>query len=106
MIDNQRSLFQDYEFTFKNPRFDGKTYEKQLDQTRLGAQAGRVWSLMADENWRTLGEISLVTGDSEPGISARLRDFRKARFGGHTIERRRRGAGKRGIFEYKLIKSV
>jgi hypothetical protein len=99
----QPSLFPGHDLTFENARFDGKTIDSQLDTIRLGAQAGRVWSLMSDGHWRTLGEISLVTGDSEPGISARLRDFRKKHFGSHTVRRRRRGDGKRGLFEYQLI---
>lgn len=87
------------------PQFDGETYEPKFDETRLRGQFGRVFKLMKDEKWRTLSEIAAVTGDPEPGISARLRDFRKIKFGGHTVNRRRRGEPKDGLFEYQLIVS-
>jgi hypothetical protein len=63
------------------PAFDGATYDPTLDHERLGAQAIRVWA------------------------SARLRDFRKPRFGSHVIARRRRGDGAAGVFEYRLAGS-
>jgi hypothetical protein len=51
----------------------------------------------------TLGAIG---SGSEAGVSARLRDFRKSDFGGHVVNRRRRGECSLGVFEYQLeIKS-
>jgi hypothetical protein len=44
---------------------------------------------MADGEWHTLKELSTITGASEASCSARLRDFRKPKFGGHTVDRRR-----------------
>jgi hypothetical protein len=60
---------------------------------------------MKDGVWRTLSEIEKVlgVGHSQAGISARLRDFRKEKFGGHTVERRRRGNAAKGLHEYRLI---
>lgn len=84
------------------PHFDGSTFQAEHDQKRLGAQLLRVKNLMSDGNWRTLEEISEVTGDQFQAISARLRDFRKEKFGGYCVERRRRGASFRGIFEYRV----
>lgn len=86
-------------------RFDGKTYEPKKDKKRLTGQAKRVFDLMRDGRWRTLSEIQNATGgsDSEAGISARLRDFRKAPWGSHTVNRRRRGEDTKGLFEYQLI---
>lgn len=81
------------------PHFDGATFEKRHDQERLGAQLQRVKTCMSDSNWRTLEEISEITGDQMQSISARLRDFRKT---GHTVERRRRGKPDRGLFEYRI----
>lgn len=85
------------------PDFDGATYDRERDHERLGAQALRVWSLMTDRQWRTLADIENATGDPQASVSARLRDFRKKRFGAHTIERRSRGDDTRGLFEYRLI---
>jgi hypothetical protein len=87
------------------PAFDGATYDPTLDHERLGAQAIRVWAVISDGRWRTLGEIETACGDPQASISARLRDFRKPRFGSHVIARRRRGDGAAGVFEYRLAGS-
>lgn len=82
--------------------FDGGTYDPALDYERLSSQLSRVRMLMVDGQWRSLYEIHEDLGrrDSEAAISARLRDLRKPKFGGHTVERRRRS---RSLFEYRLI---
>lgn len=85
----------------KLSKLDGATYEPALDGVRLGSQLQRVAALMADGRWRTLAEIAGTADGSEAGVSARLRDMRKTRFGGHTVERRRRG-GTGGTWEYHL----
>lgn len=83
--------------------FDGSTYVPQLDAIRLGKQAQAVFQLMADGRWRTLREICESIGvGSEAGVSARLRDFRKAKFGGYVVNRQRRGLAEDGVFEYQL----
>lgn len=82
--------------------FDGKTFDHELDQARLGDQAQRVFDLMKDGEWRTLAEIEAETGDPQSSISARLRDFRKVKCGGHAVNRKRRGEGFSGLFEYQL----
>jgi hypothetical protein len=58
---------------------------------------------MSDGAWRTLEEIRSRVGGSEAAISARLRDLRKDKFGGHIVESRRRGDGSRGLWEYRLV---
>lgn len=78
---------------------DGKTFEPALDLDRLNKQMVRVWSIMQDGQWYTLADIAYGTRDPEASISARIRDFRKQRFGGHVINRRREG----GTFEYQLV---
>lgn len=83
------------------PDFDGETYESDLDHGRLATQLTAVRQLMSDGEWRTLDEISLIVSGTIPAISARLRDLRKEKFGGHTVERRR--AQISGLFEYRLI---
>ena len=79
---------------------DGKAFEPAKDEIRLNSQARAVWNLMRDGIWRSLSEISRATGAPEASASARIRDLKKMRFGGHTVLRRRRTEG---TFEYRLI---
>jgi hypothetical protein len=84
---------------------DGNTYQPEFDLTRLKSQAERVHFFMTshgDDWWRTLREIASVAGGSEAGVSARLRDFRKKKWGGWIVDRRRRGDPKLGIWEYRV----
>jgi hypothetical protein len=81
-------------------RFDGSTFEPTKDGKRLNTQLYKVFSYMRDSKWHTLREVAQSVGGSESGVSARLRDFRKERFGGHTVERRRVDGG---LFEYRLV---
>lgn len=83
--------------------FDGKTYQAELDLERLASSLDRVKALMRDGRWRSLSEIAQRCGCSEAGASARLRDLRKPRFGRYTVERRRRGDPKAGLWEYRLL---
>jgi hypothetical protein len=50
--------------------------------------------------WLTLHEISVGTGDPEASVSARLRDLRKTKFGGHEVERQNLGGGR---WVYRLV---
>lgn len=79
--------------------FGGETYEPPRDGSRLRAQLVRVKAAMGDAEWRTLGEIASITGDPEASVSARLRDLRKAKFGGHLVDRKYSGGG---LWCYKL----
>jgi hypothetical protein len=81
--------------------FDGETFDPERDGARLTSEFLRVFKLMRDGQWRTLKEISRVTGDSEAGISARLRDFRKAKFGSYQVERRYVTAG---VWQYRVLR--
>lgn len=85
-----------------HPEFDGATYRRHPDYVRLGAQARRVWDAISDGAWHTLADLSAATGDPEASISARLRDFRKEQWGGHSIERTR-VAMDAGQYRYRLI---
>jgi len=84
----------------KKPRFDGPAYDHQRDAARLTAQQQRIFALMKDGQWRTLKWIAEETHAPEASVSAQLRHLRKARFGGHTVEREHRG---HGLFLYRLI---
>ncbi len=90
---------------FSKSDFDGRTYEPKFDSGRLRGEMARVYNCLitVHQAWWTLREISKWTGDPEASISARLRDLRKRKFGAHTVNRRRRGDPKQGIFEYQLL---
>ena len=81
------------------PHFDGRTYVAELDHTRLTTQLARVKDVLSDGKWYSLGQLSLLANGPEASIGARLRDLRKARFGGHTVDRKR---SSRGYFLYRL----
>jgi predicted transcriptional regulator len=72
-----------------------------VDFDRLNRQMKAVYRVMADQNWHTLDEIERATGHPQASVSARLRDLRKPKFGGFTVEKRRGGAG--GTWEYRLL---
>lgn len=82
--------------------FDGDTYDPALDKARLNTQYGRVFELMSDGRWYTLAEIQAAVGGTMTGVSARYRDFKKPEKGGFHTEKRRRGDGRRGLWEYRL----
>lgn len=81
--------------------FGGETYDPAQDHDRLSAQLRRVWLVVRDGRWRTLAEISELTGDPEASVSARLRDLRKPKFGGYQVSRQRRGY-RTGLHEYRV----
>jgi len=81
-------------------RFDGATYDHERDGNRLAHQMEAVFALMKDGVYRTLGQIAVATAAPESSVSARLRDLRKARFGGHTVNRRYLG---HGLYQYQVL---
>lgn len=83
--------------------FSGSDYDPAADDKRLSGQIRRIYTCMEDGQWRTLSEIQKLTGDHEASISAQLRHLRKSRFGGHTVNKRRRGKEENGLFEYQLV---
>jgi len=84
--------------------FDGKTYDRDKDGKRLSGQFRLVFALMKDGAWRTLSHIAEMTGCPEASISARIRDFRKPKFGGHVVNSRRKLVGNMFCgWEYQLI---
>lgn len=80
--------------------FDGSTYVHERDRGRLAHQMMAVFDVMKDGVPRTLADLSERTGAPEASVSARLRDLRKARFGGHTVNRI---YVRRGLHQYQLI---
>ena len=82
------------------PPISGATYDPARDGPRLHHQLHAVFALMRDTRWRTLPEIAQAVHGSEPAVSARLRDFRKLRYGAHTVQREYLRAG---LWRYRLI---
>lgn len=80
--------------------FDGSTYRHARDSARLGDQMAAVFDLMKDGTWRTLEQIAVAVGAPEASVSSRLRDLRKERFGGHSVNR---SYIARGIYMYQLV---
>jgi hypothetical protein len=81
-------------------RFDGHDYKPERDDSRLTGQLLRIWDIVKDREWRTLNEISLLTGDPEASISAQLRHLRKPRFGGHKVEKKYIN---NGLYQYRVL---
>ena len=82
-------------------QFDGDTYSPVLDHKRLTGQLERVHAFMSDGQWHSLASLAFASGGSEAGVSARIRDMRKQKFGGHIIGRRRVGTS--GLFQYRMV---
>lgn len=79
--------------------FDGSTFDRTRDGPRLFHQAELVFECIKDGRWRTLHAIAEQTRQPEASVSARLRDLRKPRYGGHTVKRRYIA---QGVHEYRL----
>ncbi len=85
----------------KAPRFDGHAYVAGRDHDRLTHQLDRIRDLMLDGRWRTVEQISVITGDPQTSASAQLRNLRKERFGSYILEKRHIA---RGLFEYRILR--
>ncbi len=74
-----------------HPDFDGETYEREHDLARLSGQLRNVRDFgMANEGkYFTPGQWEYATGANWCSVSARLRDLRKEKFGGYTVQRLR-----------------
>ena len=83
--------------------FHGETFDESLDKKRLALQLLRVFELMKDSQWRTLQQIADTIHAPTQSVGARLRQLREERCGLHTVNRRRKGEGRLGLFEYRLI---
>lgn len=85
----------------------GPAYSEKLDGKRLTRQRDRVLFLMLGRaSWLTLREMCEMLERAhgcnfpESSVSADLRHLRKAQFGGYDVQKRRRGEGSQGIWEY------
>ena len=80
--------------------FDGSDYVHEEDSSRLAKNHFKLKDLMSDNVFRTLGEISHITKIPEASVSAGLRNFRKERFGSHTLNKKYL---ENGLYSYQLI---
>lgn len=81
----------------------GDTYDETRDEPRLARQHQLVLDLMIDGRWRTLDRIAEATGEPPASVSARLRDLRKDRFGGWTVDREYLSDG---IWQYRVLRPM
>ena len=84
-----------------HPEFDGVDYESPRDKGRLMTQKKSILDYMINhaEKWVTLRQISKACQAPEASVSAQLRNFRKEKFGSHTVHRKH---VKNGLFAYQL----
>lgn len=89
-------------------QFGGETYNEQRDGERLTSQLdavrhilsdGQVWTLYAIA---TQAELILGRRVSTPGVSARIRDLRKEKFGGLNIEKLSPTTTAPGVWRYQM----
>jgi hypothetical protein len=85
--------------------FGGGTFDEGEDGDRLRRQLAAVWAVVSDGRWYTLSYISHEVDAPEASVSARLRDFRKLKFGGHKVDRQRVPNGN-GLHRYRLRKNT
>ena len=81
--------------------FDGVTINDERDNGRLAHQLHAVRKLALQLSWFTLKEMADNTGYPEASVSARLRDLRKPKFGGYTVERQHLGGG---LWAYRVTR--
>lgn len=87
-------------------RFDGSDIKPERDNARLSGQIQRVYDVMSSGRYMTHAQIRLAirgkfgVEDKETSISAQVRNLRKPRFGGHTIQSRHI---KNGLYEYRIV---
>ena len=68
--------------------FDGETYVPARDFIRLNGQMRRVYDVMKDGEWHSLQQLIERCGGTAASMSARLRDFRKRKYGARVVDRR------------------
>lgn len=60
----------------------------------------RVRAVMADGRWRSGYELARIVGGADSAVTARLRDLRKAKYGGHEV---RCDRFPDGVYRYRLV---
>lgn len=89
-----------FEYATRNPIFHGSDIDMNRDAKRLTGQLLDIYALMKDGKWRTLDQISSITGHGAASVSAQLRNLRKRDFGCHNVEKRHLS---NGLYEYRIF---
>ena len=82
-------------------KFDG-AYVTKKDDERLTKQQKEIFDYMKDGQWYRLRDIANSTNHPESSVSAQIRNLRKPRFGGYTVETRYVKTENGGLYEYRL----
>jgi hypothetical protein len=86
------------DFEYKGEIFDHTLpHARDLDNGKL---RDRVFDYMSDGKWHTLADLSFACNGSEASCSARVRDFRKAQYGEHFVDRKHVG---NRLYMYRLV---
>lgn len=81
--------------------FDGlDDLEGDTKDLRLAGQLVRVYEAIRNHEWWSLRDLSEAVGGSATSMSARIRDLRKDRFGGFTIDKQMTDPG---LYRYRLV---
>jgi hypothetical protein len=83
---------------YEEPEFYGAGFDPDKDAERLRSKQAQIKSIMVDEKWHTLRELSEATSTPEASVSAHIRCFRRPSHGGHIVDRRR----VENYYEYRL----
>ena len=89
------------ELDFSRARFEGPR-DNARDCDRLTKKLKMIYDFLSSNGWVTLAEMERATGIPQASASAFARHLRKARFGMHTVDKRRRDNGNQ--WEYFLRK--
>lgn len=79
--------------------FHGSTFSPADDGARLTRQLDLVRRCLSDGDYWTLTALASVTGGSEAGVSARIRDLRRPEHGGYVISKERVSGG---LWRYQM----
>ena len=78
-----------------------------VDFTRFATQREKVLAcLRLGGAWTVPEIIRKIGGGTETGISARVRELRNPKYGGHDVRSGARQGAARGVYEYWLADSV
>ena len=53
------------DYLARSPQFNGSNYSAEFDHARLPGQIRRIYDVMRDGRWRTLGEPAADAGDRD-----------------------------------------
>ncbi len=76
-----------------------ETFDPKFDRVRLGSKLARVRAILLDGKPHTIAEIQAFVGKYDEGVSANVRDLRKAKYGGWDIPSTR----KAGVLSFQLM---